>query len=168
MQSTNFRMSFSIDDDRRCYSCENLHGKIYTKRETIRPKMPQHPFCRCFVKWLKAMTAGTATERGMNGADWWLKHYGRLPDYYIRKESAEKTGWKSKAGNLAEKLPGRMIGGDEYWNKDGHLPSAPGRKWYEADIDFHRGRRGLERILYSNDGLIFVTYDHYRTFVEIV
>lgn len=49
-----------------------------------------------------------------------------------------------------------------------HLPAAAGRIWYEADINYDGGFRGTDRILYSNDGLIFVTYDHYRTFIEII
>ena len=59
------------------------------------------------------------------------------------------------------------IGMDSYDNRNGHLPFAPMRKWLEADINYISGRRGLERIVYSNDGLIFVTYDHYETFIEI-
>lgn len=55
-----------------------------------------------------------------------------------------------------------------YKNRDKRLPDALGRIWYEADINYSFGCRGGERILYSNDGLIFVTYDHYATFVEIV
>lgn len=55
-----------------------------------------------------------------------------------------------------------------YKNRDKRLPDALGRIWYEADINHSFGYRGGERILYSNDGLIFVTYDHYATFVEIV
>ena len=39
--------------------------------------------------------------------------------------------------------------------------------WYEADIDYQSGYRNTYRILYSNDGLIFVTYDHYQTFYEV-
>lgn len=61
-----------------------------------------------------------------------------------------------------------MIGGDVYYNRDGHLPSASGRTWYEADINYRSGYRTPERVLYSNDGLIFVTYDHYHTFIEVV
>jgi len=61
-----------------------------------------------------------------------------------------------------------MLGGDEYDNGNNHLPNAPGRIWYEADINYTSGKRNKERILYSNDGLIFVTYDHYRTFIEII
>lgn len=51
---------------------------------------------------------------------------------------------------------------------NGHLPSAPGRIWYEADINYYEGYRGNDRILFSNDGLIFVTYDHYKTFLSII
>ena len=60
-----------------------------------------------------------------------------------------------------------MIGGDVYKNKNGKLPTASGRIWYEADINYRAGFRNTERILYSNDGLLFVTYDHYHTFYEI-
>lgn len=64
--------------------------------------------------------------------------------------------------------PGKMIGGDIYYNRNGKLPSAEGRIWYEADINYEEGYRGKARILYSNDGLIFVSYDHYTTFYEII
>ena len=52
-------------------------------------------------------------------------------------------------------------------NFDMHLPSAPGRVWYEADLNYYRGKRNTHRILWSNDGLVFVTYDHYLTFIEV-
>ena len=52
-------------------------------------------------------------------------------------------------------------------NQKGKLPQAKGRTWYEADINYTSGHRGTERVLYSNDGLVFVTYDHYQTFYEI-
>ena len=61
----------------------------------------------------------------------------------------------------------RLIGGDIYYNDDGHLPQANGRIWYEADINYTSGYRGTDRIFYSNDGLIFVSYDHGATFYEI-
>ena len=70
-------------------------------------------------------------------------------------------------GNLDEVLPDKMIGGDIYKNKDGKLPNASGRVWYEADINYTEGYRNRERILYSSDGLMFATYDHYQTFYEI-
>ena len=55
-----------------------------------------------------------------------------------------------------------------YQNMDGKLPMTGGRVWYEADINYASGYRSAERILYSNDGLVFVTYDHYESFVEVV
>lgn len=61
-----------------------------------------------------------------------------------------------------------IIGGDIYRNRSGHLPQADGRIWYEADINYTGGYRSRHRMLYSNDGFVFVTYDHYETFVEIV
>ena len=73
-----------------------------------------------------------------------------------------------KLGNLAEVLPGILIGGDIYKNRDKRLPDAPGRVWYEADFNYEGGYRNHCRLLYSNDGLVFVTCDHYLTFQEIV
>jgi guanyl-specific ribonuclease Sa len=60
-----------------------------------------------------------------------------------------------------------MIGGDIFYNAEGKLPTKYGRIWYEADINYTQGQRNIERIVYSNDGLIFVTYNHYETFCEI-
>ena len=60
-----------------------------------------------------------------------------------------------------------MIFGGIYKNKDGILPYREGRIWYEVDINYTSGRRNKQRVVFSNDGLIFVTYDHYETFIEI-
>lgn len=61
-----------------------------------------------------------------------------------------------------------MITEGIYHNRNGHLPDSPGRIWYEADINGYEGIRNRHRIVWSNDGLIFVTYDHYHTFCEII
>lgn len=84
------------------------------------------------------------------------------------RQDAKATGWVDYVGKLYLVLPGKMIFGGIYENRNRHLPFVPGRIWYEADINYIGGLRGLERILFSNDGLIFVTYDHYLTFYEIV
>ena len=97
-----------------------------------------------------------------------MTKYDMLPEYYMTKEDAKQLGWRAIQGNLADVAPGMMIGGDVYQNRNGHLPSAEGRIWYEADINYKIGKRNSQRILWSNDGLIFVTYDHYQTFYEIV
>lgn len=116
---------------------------------------------------MNSIQAGDATKEGKNGADYWLINYERLPDYYITSEKAQMLGWSS-GDSPSKYFTDLMIGGDVYRNKNGHLPSAPGRIWYEADINYYFGKRNGRRIVYSNDGLIFVTYDHYVTFYESV
>ena len=154
-----------IGDINLCGDCRKMHGKIFPIRELVRPF---HQFCRCVVTPMQAVASGYATQDGTAGADYWLKYYNKLPECYTTKTDARKQEWISKKGNLAEVLPGKMIGGDRYYNDDGRLPVQSGRIWFEADIDYTSGYRGFRRILYSNDGLIFATYDHYNTFVEVV
>ncbi len=90
-----------------------------------------------------------------------------MPSGYLTKQEAKSKGWKRWLGNLRGVLPNATIGGDIFSNKKGKLPEAPGRIWYEADINYLGGYRNNNRILYSNDGLMFATYDHYSTFFEI-
>ncbi len=81
---------------------------------------------------------------------------------------AKENGWKKQKGNLRVNLPDAIIGGDIYKNREGKLPQKQGRVWYEADINYLGGFRNQHRLLYSNDGLIFVTYDHCSSFYEII
>ena len=168
MKSTLYKNWIATLDVKTCLNCRKLHGKIYTTSEIISPQPPLHPKCRCAIEWLRALYAGTATKKGVNGADRWLKLFGKLPDYYINKSDAKKLGFNPVLGNLAEVAPGKTLQKGVYRNKNGHLPEAPDRIWYEADINYVSGYRGNERILYSNDGLVFVTYDHYKTFQIII
>ena len=91
---------------------------------------------------------------------------GKLPDNYITKSEAYDLGWEPKEGNLHEVAPGKSIGGNRFGNWEGLLPIKEGRLWYEADINYNGGYRGSERLLFSNDGLIYTTTDHYKTFKE--
>lgn len=166
--SQRYRMWKAQIDLRTCVRCKQLHGKIYGSNEKIPDEPPLHHQCRCNIMSLKAKYAGTATNNWLQGADFWLKEYERLPDYYIDRQEAKNAGWVGLLGNLNLVLPGKMIFGGIYKNKNGHLPTAPGRIWYEADINYTGGMRGMDRIVFSNDGLIFVTYDHYYTFIEII
>lgn len=97
----------------------------------------------------------------------YLKQYGRLPGNYITKKQAEAEGWVSKEGNLWDVAPGKSIGGSRYGNYEKKLPEAIDRVWYECDINFGGSYRGPERIIYSNDGLIYYTEDHYQTFEQL-
>ena len=99
---------------------------------------------------------------------WYIHTYGELPPNYITKNEAQDLGWVSSKGNLWDVAPGRSIGGDYFGNYEGKLPTAKGRKYTECDIDFDGSYRNGKRIIFSNDGLVFYTEDHYETFVEIV
>ena len=116
---------------------------------------------------MRTLVPGTATNDGVNGADYTLFYFNTLPDCYVTKEEAMLHGWKTQFKKLSQGLPGKVIGGNGYENDDSKLPQIPGRIWYEADINYSGGRRNHQRLLFSNDGLIFATYDHYRTFYEI-
>ncbi|WP_433921274.1 ribonuclease [Paenibacillus taichungensis] len=97
----------------------------------------------------------------------YISEHNELPDNYITKKEARELGWEPSKGNLEKVAPGKSIGGDVFQNREGLLPKKKGRTWYEADINYSGGTRGSDRILYSNDGLIYKTTDHYRTFEQI-
>lgn len=97
----------------------------------------------------------------------YIHTYGHLPSNYITKSEAKELGWVSKEGNLDEVAPGKSIGGDSFGNYEKMLPEEEGRKYYECDIDFDGTYRNEKRIIYSNDGLIFYTGDHYETFEQV-
>ncbi len=89
--------------------------------------------------------------------------YGRLPSNFVTKKQAEAAGWTG--GGLEKVLPGKCIGGDRFGNYEGLLPDAAGRKWTECDINtLGKTSRGPERLVFSNDGLIYYTGDHYDSF----
>ncbi len=93
----------------------------------------------------------------------YLATYGRLPDNFITKTDARALGWSG--GGLDDYSYGKCIGGDRFGNNEGLLPDAAGRTYYECDIDtLHEDDRGAKRIVYSNDGLIYYTDDHYESF----
>ncbi|MBQ5951153.1 MAG: ribonuclease [Lachnospiraceae bacterium] len=94
----------------------------------------------------------------------YLHTYGHLPSNFITKRDAEKLGWVASKGNLWKVTDHMSIGGDTFSNREGRLPTKKGRKYYECDIDYRGGSRGAKRIVFSNDGLIYYTNDHYETF----
>ena len=152
---------------RTCFPCVLKHGTVIPIGANEAPHIPEHKNCLCKFVPMRTKEVGTATEKGLEGADMYLIYQSCLPDYYSTKAEAFKAGWKKKFAFLDQVLPGKTIGGDIYQNREGKLPSSPGRIWREADIDYEGGFRNRRRILYSNDGLFFATYDHYKTFYEI-
>ena len=93
----------------------------------------------------------------------YLYTYGHLPDNFITKKEAQNLGWPG--GSLEPYAPGKSIGGSRFGNYEGLLPEKKGRTYYECDIDTKgRKSRGAKRIVWSTDGLIYYTEDHYETF----
>lgn len=97
----------------------------------------------------------------------YLHEYGHLPPNYITKKEAQALGWEGGGEALAELAPGKSIGGSRFGNYEGQLPEWEGRRYYECDIDFDGRSRGAKRLVYSNDGLIFYTEDHYASFEQL-
>lgn len=94
----------------------------------------------------------------------YIHTYKKLPSNYITKSDARNKGWDSSKGNLDKVLKGKSIGGDKFSNREKLLPTKKDRQYYECDIDYKGGKRNAKRILYSNDGLVYYTDDHYKTF----
>jgi hypothetical protein len=89
----------------------------------------------------------------------------KLPAKFVNKQEAQTRGWKpGKDLWSVSTLRGSSIGGDRFRNLEGRLPD---EKWREADLDYKGGRRGGKRLVFSRDGVRFVTVDHYKTFTEV-
>jgi Ni/Co efflux regulator RcnB len=91
---------------------------------------------------------------------------GRLPSRWITKPEAERRGWHP-GDDVCRYHRGGAIGGDRFGNYERRLPERNGRTWREADLDYACGRRGAKRLVWSSDGMIYVTVDHYANFREV-
>lgn len=100
-------------------------------------------------------------------ADWLFAHDFTLPDNFITKKEAQALGWDSSYNYVSDVAPGMSIGGDRFGNYEGLLPTAKGRQYYECDCYYTKGKRNAYRIIFSNDGLVYYTEDHYQTFVQM-
>ncbi|MDE6763487.1 MAG: ribonuclease [Oscillospiraceae bacterium] len=97
----------------------------------------------------------------------YIHTFGTLPNNFITKSEAKELGWDNKNGNLWDVAEGKSIGGDYFGNYEELLPKSKGRKYTECDVNYEGGYRGSERIIFSNDGLIYYTNDHYQTFTQL-
>ncbi len=91
--------------------------------------------------------------------------YGELPDNFMTKKEAQKLGWSG--GALEPYAPGCCIGGDRFGNYEGVLPEEDGVTYTECDIDTMGKKRGAKRLVFSSDGYIYYTADHYESFSVI-
>jgi len=94
-----------------------------------------------------------------------IRRTGSLPQNFITKKQAGELGWQG--GDLWLYARGKSIGGDRFGNFERRLPDKKGRTWRECDIEYRGGARGAKRLIFSNDGLIFYTADHYESFERV-
>ena len=99
-------------------------------------------------------------------ADYIFEH-GELPENFLTKKAAQALGWDSRRNDVSDVAPGMSIGGDYFGNYERRLPVVKGRKYYEADCWYTGGNRNQYRIIWSTDGHVWYTEDHYETFVEL-
>ncbi len=110
---------------------------------------------------------------------------GFLPARYRTKDEMLALGVDWEDGMAPSRVAGKtakgggrpipsdvQIGGDVFFNAPEVFPSAPGRVWFEVDIGLDNALprsypRPGTRMLYSSDGLIYMTTDHYTTPLEI-
>ncbi len=92
----------------------------------------------------------------------YVKANRKLPDYYLTKGEARSQGWVASEGNLCDVLPGRAIGGDKFSNREKTLPT--GAQYFEADVNYNCGRRNADRIVFTKNGDVWLTHDHYKSF----
>ena len=92
----------------------------------------------------------------------YVKTNRRLPDYYLTKGEARKKGWIASKGNLCDVLPGKAIGGDHFSNREKTLPV--GNKYFEADVNYNCGNRNADRIVFTKNGEVWLTKNHYKSF----
>lgn len=129
--------------------------------------------CGCGPTAVSSAPAGTSTPGSALAEDGaysskeevalFLYTYGKLPENFITKKDARALGWTG--GGLDDYAPGKCIGGDNFGNYEGLLPEKKGRTYTECDIDtLHKSSRGAKRIVFSNDGLVYYTDDHYGSF----
>ncbi len=97
----------------------------------------------------------------------YINEYNKLPNNYITKNVAKDLGWLPSENNLWQVSHKKSIGGDKFYNREKLLPQKTGRIYYEADIDYNGKKRNAKRVVFSNDGLIFYTKDHYDTFTKL-
>ncbi|WP_294236702.1 ribonuclease domain-containing protein [uncultured Chryseobacterium sp.] len=92
----------------------------------------------------------------------YVKQNHRLPDYYITKNQARNLGWNPSKKNLCDVAPGKAIGGDRFGNRERMLPD--GKTYFEADVNYHCGSRQADRIVFTKDGEVYLSKNHYKSF----
>ena len=94
----------------------------------------------------------------------YIHTFGTLPQNFLTKREAQALGWDSHKGNLWDVAPGMSIGGDRFGNYEGLLPDG---NYKECDVNYDGGFRGAERLIFGEDGSVYYTSDHYKSFTQL-
>lgn len=139
-------------------------GQMSTVAETTRQTVPVLQAETTVEETAPEETAAVPDEGGeytsKEDVALYLHTFGQLPSNFITKKQAQKLGWEG--GDLWRYAEGKSIGGDRFGNYEGMLPED--RDYKECDIDYHGGKRNAKRLVFSADGLIYYTGDHYESF----
>ena len=136
---------------------ENIDNMLLTEQEPEQPQEESQPKQQEQLPLIDENGSYTSKD----DVALYIHTYGHLPNNFITKNEARELGWEG--GSVEDYAPGCSIGGDRFGNYEGILPE--GKKYTECDIDtLGRSSRGSRRIVFSNDGCIYYTHDHYETF----
>lgn len=92
----------------------------------------------------------------------YLIEYGQLPNNFITKGSQETWMVRRQFRTLR---PRQMYWRRLFWQLRKSSPVVSGRTYHECDIDTLNAKsRGAKRIIYSDDGQIYYTDNHYKSF----
>ena len=159
-------------DSRTCPKCRLLDGKVVScsflplLSFSLRP--PLHPLCRCSLIKVPLVFAGIAVYGKTAEASWDVSYHGTLPRQCIAKpveKILESIPWQKNIPSIAI---GRSIKGDKFAKLIQKPPTKSARVWHEADLQYNDSEGRPERLLYSNDGLFFATYDRNQTVIIIM
>lgn len=142
--------------------CSGFSVQDTSRAGTSDASTMSEPAVRTESSSLKVTEDGEYT--GKDEVALYIHLYNHLPDNYITKTRAKKLGWVASEGNLQEVAPGKSIGGGKYGNYSKELPDGDYR---ECDIDSDGGFRSGKRLVYSTDGRIYYTEDHYKSFEQL-
>ena len=142
-------------------------GKSTTAKSTSKTKSTYGSWDSSNLNFKITDVKEDGTYSSKNDVASYIAKFNKLPKNFIKKKEAEKKGWVPSEGNLWDVTEHMSIGADIFMNAEGLLEKKTGRKYYECDIDYKGGPRNAKRIIYSNDGMIFYTDDHYQSFERL-
>lgn len=146
-------------EKRNQYAQETTHEDTYNesgKEDSVSPKKPE----KKYQNQSNDNSIEELTDDDKVIA--YVKSNHKLPDFYITKSEAKSQGWNPSKGNLCDVLPGKAIGGDKFSNREKQLPK--GEQYYEADVNYDCGNRGADRIVFTKNGDVWLTKNHYQSF----